>query len=478
MAITGKSSLTSRCRYFRMGSRTELKRQTLSLIPAGGSLPGRDWDRRHRALVILLWATIVVLPVYTVIAGGYSAWHAVGHVAVLVPFALLAGVTRLGRKARAALASLGLLTAAGLLVHISHGLIEAHFAFFVLIVLLTLYEDWLIFGIAVAFVLVHHGALGAIDPEEVFNRPEQWAAPWKWAGIHAMFVAGAGIAGIVAWRLNEDVRGRMRETQDQLARVARTDLLTGLDNRRGLMEDLEERLAATSASTPIALTILDLNGFKTYNDGFGHLAGDALLRRLGTRLGQSVPAGASAYRLGGDEFCVLAPGVDAPTAIELAAAAALSEHGEGFRIGAASGSAVLPAEAKTAEAALRLADQRMYAFKHGGRPPAGAQSRDVLLQVVAERDPRLGHHLGGVGDMAEAVAERMDVAAEEIEQIRQAAQLHDVGKIALPDAILNKPGPLSAEEWAFMQRHTIIGERIISAASALTGVAGLVRSSH
>jgi diguanylate cyclase len=110
--------------------------------------------------------------------------------------------------------SFGLLTAAAMGVHVSGGVTEAHFSFFVVVVLLTLYEDWLMFVLAVVYTLVHHGVLGMLVPGDVFAAHLE--SPWKWAAIHAVFVAAAGAAGVVAWRLNEDVRRRMRETQDEL----------------------------------------------------------------------------------------------------------------------------------------------------------------------------------------------------------------------------------------------------------------------
>jgi two-component system, cell cycle response regulator len=120
----------------------------------------------------------------------------------------------------------------------------------------------------------------------------------------------------------------------------------------------------------------------------------------------------------------------------------------------------------------------MYANKNGGRTSARGQSREVLLRALAERDPGLGEHISGVAALAEAVARRLGLDDEQIEHVRHAAELHDVGKMAIPDAILDKPAPLDPAEWEFIRRHTIIGERIVAAAPALRPVATLVRSSH
>ena len=367
--------------------------------------------------------------------------------------------------------SFGLLTAAAMGVHVSGGVTEAHFSFFVVVVLLTLYEDWTVFVLAILYTLLHHGVLGTIDPGEVFAA--HLGNPWEWAAIHAVFVAAGGAAGVVAWRLNEDVRRRMRETQDELRDAAMTDSLTGLPNRRRLMGDLETAVDDGQAR----LALFDLDGFKAYNDTFGHLAGDALLTRLGHRLREAVADRGVAYRLGGDEFCVLAAGAASAATIE-AAVEALAERGGAFAIGNSHGTVVLDDEVRKPEDALRIADQRMYERKNGGRRSAGDQSKAVLVRALSERHPDLTAHSADVSRMAELVARQLDVAEDQLEPIRHAAELHDVGKVGIPDAILSKPGELDAEEWAFMRRHTIIGERIVAGAPALAQVGRLVRSSH
>jgi two-component system, cell cycle response regulator len=257
---------------------------------------------------------------------------------------------------------------------------------------------------------------------------------------------------------------------------AKTDPLTNLGNRRALMADLA---ATVEGDRQHALALLDLNGFKTYNDTFGHPAGDALLVRLGTALGATIEHRGRAYRMGGDEFCLLFPvGAEPVDAVVAAASAALTERGEGFTVSSAYGVARVPEEASTASDALKLADRRMYAQKNSARPSAGRQSGDVLLRALTERNAALGDHLQGVADLATAVGVAMGLAGEDLEDLRRAAALHDVGKMAIPDAILDKPGPLSGEEWSFVRRHTLVGERILAAAPALHRVSRLVRASH
>jgi diguanylate cyclase (GGDEF)-like protein len=267
----------------------------------------------------------------------------------------------------------------------------------------------------------------------------------------------------------------LRASRRELETAAASDVLTGLPNRRQLMTDLEGR--AARPADPAVLLLFDLDGFKNYNDSFGHLAGDALLARLGQALERSVQPYGRAYRLGGDEFCVLAE-ASARAEVERLAPAALTEHGDGFAVTTSYGAVVIPGEAAGSSEALLIADQRMYADKNSGRATARRQSTDVLLRALAERHPGLEGHLGGVAQLAEAVGRHLGIEGEALDHVRVAAELHDVGKVAIPDAILNKPGPLDDDEWAFMHRHTLIGERIVGAAPALGAVAKLVRASH
>jgi diguanylate cyclase (GGDEF)-like protein len=226
--------------------------------------------------------------------------------------------------------------------------------------------------------------------------------------------------------------------------------------------------------------ICDLDGFKAYNDVFGHAAGDALLARLGHNLTVALAARGTAYRMGGDEFCVLAS-LEGESGDEIMrdAVVALAEVGEGFSVTTSCGSVLVPSEANTVSEALRIADQRMYARKSlESRVSAGRQSTDALLKVLSERSPDLGIHLDEVTELCRAVATKLAIPDEDVAPLLQAASLHDVGKAAIPDAILNKPGPLDDEEWEFMHRHTLIGQRILSSAPALTRAAMFVRSSH
>jgi diguanylate cyclase (GGDEF)-like protein len=250
------------------------------------------------------------------------------------------------------------------------------------------------------------------------------------------------------------------------------DSLTGLPNRRKLMIDLERSM---DDDAPGVLALFDLDGFKSYNDTFGHAEGDLLLRRLSTKLAEATDG--NAYRLGGDEFCVLLSGGLAGTNAT-AYDAALSENGEGFAVRASAGLVEFPLEASEPSAALLLADQRMYAEKDGRPGSANQQTRDMVMRMLTERDPGLLEHISAVAVTARQMGERLELSSGELEDLVRAAEMHDIGKIAIPDTILHKPGPLDYEEWLFMRRHTIIGASILSAAPAFASAAKAVRGSH
>ncbi len=271
--------------------------------------------------------------------------------------------------------------------------------------------------------------------------------------------------------LQRSVKARRRSDEE-----AMTDALTDLGNRRKLFADMGRTISNLTREQIVTVGIFDLDGFKAYNDAFGHPAGDALLTRLGHRLAGAIGENGSAYRIGGDEFVIT---TSSPSSARLlkAAQAALSEHGEGFRIGCSVGSTRLVAGISL-EQALHVADQHLYANKRSQRSDARTEVKDVLLQLLAEQNGELVTHVGHVADLVWSTATQLGLPTEEVERARLAAELHDVGKAAIPNSILNKPGPLDPRERRYMQRHSEIGERIVAAAPALQDIAPIIRSTH
>jgi diguanylate cyclase (GGDEF)-like protein len=322
-----------------------------------------------------------------------------------------------------------------------------------------------------------HRRLRQIDTAERKNA--HLAAGWADRGVIASLLLAALTLIVLLSRLNT-IRGAAdRRRNDDLEVLALHDALTGLPNRRKLLIDLEHELTQTRAGDGSVLALCDLDGFKAYNDTFGHPEGDLLLARLGRQLARTVAPHGTAYRLGGDEFCALLR-VDHDELEQALAAchAALCERGTGFDVVASIGSVALPEDASDASTALRVADQRMYAQKNDSGSSARQQLRDVILRVLAEHDPELYDHGDNVARLAAEVGRSYGFDDDRVADLVRAAELHDVGKVAIPDSILLKPGPLDPHEQEFMRRHTLIGESILSVAPALAGVGPLVRSSH
>jgi len=179
------------------------------VLPEGRPLPDETWRRRHRTIMILLWAHAAGLAAFGIVRGAGVA-HSVMEGAVVAAFAVAATVVST-RRWSAVMASLGILSSSAILVHLSGGTIEAHFHFFVMVGVISLYQDWTPFLLAVGYVVVHHGTVGVLSPESVYNHPAAIADPWLWAGIHGLFILGACTVSLVAWRLNEDARARAEE---------------------------------------------------------------------------------------------------------------------------------------------------------------------------------------------------------------------------------------------------------------------------
>ena len=294
---------------------------------------------------------------------------------------------------------------------------------------------------------------------------------WGRVTVLALALSSACIVALIL-RLALVFRANLRMIRTR-SNQALTDALTGLGNRRRLLQDLGDREPSRQV-----LALFDLDGFKNYNDTFGHPAGDALLARLGAALAKAAGPQGTAYRMGGDEFCILIPADESPERAVATAATALSDRGDGFDISASYGFVVIPDQACEPSAALGAADRRMYRHKNRKRTSASRQTSDALLRVLTERSPTLADHGDNVAALAAEVAQVLRLPDDEAHQLAQAAELHDVGKVAIPDAILNKRGALDDDEGAFIKQHTMIGERILAAAPALADVGRIVRSTH
>jgi diguanylate cyclase (GGDEF)-like protein/putative nucleotidyltransferase with HDIG domain len=269
-------------------------------------------------------------------------------------------------------------------------------------------------------------------------------------------------------------------------RLALTDPLTGLGNHRSFQERLQRELVhAEAKGEPFTLCMIDVDDFKRINDLFGHPAGDRILAQVGNRLRQN----GEAFRLGGDEFALLLPGLSADDALStsssvLARIATLELEDVGS-VTASAGIAGYPRQAFDRDELIRLADSALYWAKEHGKnrvhvyrpdvvelaelrrlahgPDRAARFRAAasLAKAVDARDTYTGSHSSRVAELGAWIAQRLGLDQEQVELTRLAGSLHDLGKLAIPEEILRKPGPLTPPERLVLERHTQIGHRML-----------------
>lgn len=186
------------------------------VLPSSGALDARVWERRHRGIVLLLLAHALGIFAYALALG--NSWSiSLLDGGIVGLFAVLAAGVKGTRPLRAGLAALGLFAASALIVNLSHGVIEMHFHFFFVVAMLSLYHEWVPFGLGILFVSVYYGALGLTTPETVFNDAGANGRPWLWVAIHGAFFIGASAASLMAWRQSEATHAKAEETSRRLS---------------------------------------------------------------------------------------------------------------------------------------------------------------------------------------------------------------------------------------------------------------------
>ena len=193
---------------------------TTRWLPEGRGLPYDTWSLRHQAIVKILWLHSAAIVVFGIVRGN-SVAHSLVEGAVLIPYAFVGGWRRPSQLVRTVAVTVGLLTASAIFVHLAGGSTEMHFHFFVMIGVITLYQDWRPFMVGIVFVAAHHGIMGTVDAHAVFNHEAAQNNPWLWAAIHALFILGASAAYITGWRYTELERHR---AEDYGAKLAETVL--------------------------------------------------------------------------------------------------------------------------------------------------------------------------------------------------------------------------------------------------------------
>ncbi len=292
-----------------------------------------------------------------------------------------------------------------------------------------------------------------------------------------------------------DAQARIAELRQTLAQRDDIDALTGLGNLRRFRTQLEIECKRSSRhGRPLTIALLDLDGFRTLNAGHGFPIGDESLSAVGEILGSFTRAHDVCARSGPDEFAVMMPETDVTGAmawferilLELEVVSVGPVNGLSASIGIAPFSReqtpaqILRAAATALDRARATGGGRAAIADDPSDRGAEAQREAVSALAVAllERDRYTGEHSESVVDMTVSVARGMGLEEDEVDRIRAAALLHDIGKVGIPDSVLQKAGPLNDEQWKLMREHPVIGERILRAIPGLGGVARIVRHEH
>ncbi len=283
---------------------------------------------------------------------------------------------------------------------------------------------------------------------------------------------------------------------------AHTDGLTELYNHRHFHERLDQEIARGSRfGSVFSLVMLDLDHFKTFNDNYGHLAGDDVLRRVGQCIQSSIRSIDMAFRYGGEEFTVILPGTklgDAYKAAERIRNTIEAKASTGtIPVTASLGVSTWPIDGMTKQDIIGRADSALYQAKQAGRNRVFLSTEVVkgqtsvigrelatkeravsiiyaLAATVDAKDHYTYGHSKKVSQYAVVMAEALGLGADRVGIIRAAGLLHDIGKIAVPDSVLNKAGPLTAEEWEPIKAHPELGmeilKHVIDLVSCLPGI--------
>jgi diguanylate cyclase (GGDEF)-like protein/putative nucleotidyltransferase with HDIG domain len=283
------------------------------------------------------------------------------------------------------------------------------------------------------------------------------------------------------WMCASQARNHDRQ-RHELGRVSRSDPLTGCLNRRGFEERFSAELGrAARSGAMVSIVLLDLDDFKRVNDEHGHAFGDELLRWVVDTMSTVVRPSDAIGRLGGDEFAILVPDAGRAEATALAERlrAALAT-----RAPLSFGVSTYPLDGIDRDGLHHRADLALYAVKHGRSTEArGAGTRELswaaaLARVVDVRMAAAHEHSDAVADLATRLAALLGWGPERVARLRLAAMLHDVGKVAIPEAILRKPARLTADEMAIVRTHTEAGAEIAARIDGLEGIAAWIRHSH
>jgi diguanylate cyclase (GGDEF)-like protein len=272
---------------------------------------------------------------------------------------------------------------------------------------------------------------------------------------------------------------KRKKADAKIRYISYSDLLTGLANRRFYEDELAR--IDTKESLPVTLIMVDVNGLKLTNDAFGHTAGDTLLSKVAAILRSTCGPEDTAARIGGDEFVLILPKCGTKSAedrILNIKQAASQEKVSGIILSVSIGYAVKTDMSEDIHAVLRKAEDGMYKNKLYESPSMRSKTIDLIMSTLYEKNADEMLHSKRVSEFCEAIAMQMNFNEIEINQIKLAGLMHDIGKIGIDERILNSPKTLTAHEWTELRRHSEISYRILSSVNEYAEVAEYVLAHH
>ncbi|MCX5779987.1 MAG: PAS domain S-box protein [Firmicutes bacterium] len=270
-----------------------------------------------------------------------------------------------------------------------------------------------------------------------------------------------------------------KERQEKIAYLSYHDYLTGLYNRRFFEEELKR--LDTERNLPITLIMGDINGLKLANDAFGHLVGDKLLRNVAEIMKKECRTDDIIARIGGDEFMFLLPKTAAQEAeiiIERINRALAKVKVDSIILSVSFGWATKRSAAEPVSKVTKQAEDLMYRHKLTESSSMGSKTIKVIMSTLYEKNKREEQHSQRVSELCASIGTAMDISAEDIAELRTGGLLHDIGKIALDETVLNKPGTLDESEWFEIKRHSETGYRILSSVNEFSHLADYVLAHH
>jgi diguanylate cyclase (GGDEF)-like protein/PAS domain S-box-containing protein/putative nucleotidyltransferase with HDIG domain len=280
---------------------------------------------------------------------------------------------------------------------------------------------------------------------------------------------------VVVFRDCTEKRNRLREIEY----LSYHDQLTGLYNRRFFEEEL--RRLDVPRNLPLSLVMIDVNGLKLFNDAFGHTTGDELLKKVAGVLREECRADDIVARIGGDEFMILLPLTDRDHLDPLMARisdAMSKEQVKDLPISVSLGGATKTDAGKSVEKVFDMAEDQMYRRKISEKSSYHNRSVNLILKTLYSKSPEEKEHSENVSVLSEAIGREMGLAQPEIDELKTAGIIHDIGKIAVSSRILEKDGPLDKEEWEEIRKHPETGYNILSTVSEYSPLAKIILTHH